>query len=601
MLVSKNVNIRFSVAIGILIFAGLLSTAQANCPSGNVVILEGGGYYCTYSFQTTDNTMQITVDGVPQNSPYNVSWDWGTTHNVSVSSNQSIISGQSQYVFTSWVFTPWIGNSTSINSRSISIVSEFETSGIYSANYNTQYYLTVNTNPSSIASISGSGWYDSGATATLTAPATAGSYTFSIWNVDGNPVSGSPISVLMNAAHTTTAVYLPNSYTISVSTSPSDLTPQPTGGGTYYYGDIATVTAQPVTGYTFQRWSKNRYPDSNNISYQSNVTDNLSLVAEYSQTPYTVSVSTSDLIAQPSGGGTYHYGDTAIVTAQSVPGYTFQRWTENGSLVSSNASYEFKVTGNRSLFAEYISAPYTISVSISPSYLTPKPYGGGTYRSGDTVTVVAQSVPGYTFRRWTENGNSVSTDTAYSFNGSGNRNLIAEYSKTATPTITLESGSGTSGSEIAVKGTDFDIFAENFPNVSIYFDGTAVKEGVMMYNDESGTLGSFRTTFTVPPNTESGTYRITAQGPKNSASADFVVEHPYPWREILVISSVIGGILGLKYLYPRIISPSKPMSNIGKQLPIIMETRGGIEGEDTGSQMQDNSISVEERGGIERL
>ncbi len=162
----------------------------------------------TYTFQTTNNSMQITVDGIMQMSPYNVSWIDGTIHNISVPDGQAIISGQSQYIFTLWN-----GMNTSTSS-SISITANASTTGIYNANYKKQYYLTVDTDPTGLASISGEGWYDSGTTAaTGIAQGTVGPLLFSTWNVDGINISGNPISVIMNAPHNATAIYLSSNVT----------------------------------------------------------------------------------------------------------------------------------------------------------------------------------------------------------------------------------------------------------------------------------------------------------------------------------------------------------------------------------------------------
>ncbi len=70
---------------------------------------------------------------------------------------------------------------------------------------------------------------------------------------------------------------------------------------------------------------------------------------------YNISVSTSPegLSPQPLGGGQYTYGENISVEAQMVDGYTFQNWTEGGSQVSTSATYQFIVTGNRSLIAVY--------------------------------------------------------------------------------------------------------------------------------------------------------------------------------------------------------------------------------------------------------
>ena len=54
------------------------------------------------------------------------------------------------------------------------------------------------------------------------------------------------------------------------------------------------------------------------------------------------------------GAGTYTQGQTCTVTATSANGYVFTNWTENGVVVSSNASYIFTVTGNRSLVAQFV-------------------------------------------------------------------------------------------------------------------------------------------------------------------------------------------------------------------------------------------------------
>ncbi|MFB3888734.1 MAG: OmpL47-type beta-barrel domain-containing protein [Candidatus Bathyarchaeia archaeon] len=75
------------------------------------------------------------------------------------------------------------------------------------------HYLNVNTEPSGILLISGSGYYDHGTNGTTgKAPATVVSngtiYAFSTWKKDGTPVSGNPISVLMDAPHTATASYV---------------------------------------------------------------------------------------------------------------------------------------------------------------------------------------------------------------------------------------------------------------------------------------------------------------------------------------------------------------------------------------------------------
>ena len=54
------------------------------------------------------------------------------------------------------------------------------------------------------------------------------------------------------------------------------------------------------------------------------------------------------------GGGAFASGNSDTVTATPNSGYTFANWTENGTVVSTAASYTFTLTGNRNLVANFI-------------------------------------------------------------------------------------------------------------------------------------------------------------------------------------------------------------------------------------------------------
>ena len=70
--------------------------------------------------------------------------------------------------------------------------------------------------------------------------------------------------------------------------------------------------------------------------------------------PYTINTTCSPANGGTvTGGGTYQQGQTCALTATANSGYTFGNWTENGSVVSTNANYTFTVTGNRSLVANF--------------------------------------------------------------------------------------------------------------------------------------------------------------------------------------------------------------------------------------------------------
>lgn len=65
--------------------------------------------------------------------------------------------------------------------------------------------------------------------------------------------------------------------------------------------------------------------------------------------------------------------------------------------------------------------PSTAGVSVNPYPWT------GIYFQGNTIRIVAKAKPGYRFISWQENGNTISTDTAYSYNPTTNRSFTALF------------------------------------------------------------------------------------------------------------------------------------------------------------------------------
>jgi hypothetical protein len=65
------------------------------------------------------------------------------------------------------------------------------------------------------------------------------------------------------------------------------------------------------------------------------------------------------------GTGLYTNGVNVTVTATATTGYKFACWTDNGSIVSSNATFQFAVDLNHSLVANFISLPQ-LSIGADP-------------------------------------------------------------------------------------------------------------------------------------------------------------------------------------------------------------------------------------------
>ena len=229
----------------------------------------------------------------------------------------------------------------------------------------------------------------------------------------------------------------PQAYVISVSANPTN-GGTVSGGGTYNQGTSCTVTASANTGYTFVNWTENGMTVSSHASYTFTVSGDRNLVAHFQAQPqnYNISVSANPTNGGTvSGGGTYQQGQSCTVTATPANGYTFQRWTENGQQVSTQANYTFTVTGDRTLVAQFQAQSYTITATADPT-TGGTVSGGGTFNYGQSCTLVATPATGYDFINWTKNGQQVSTNASYTFTVTESAAYVAHF-QIQTFTITL--------------------------------------------------------------------------------------------------------------------------------------------------------------------
>ena len=294
------------------------------------------------------------------------------------------------------------------------------------------YTITVTPDPTEGGTVTGGGTYQAGENCTVTATPNA-NYTFTNWTENGNLVStNASYTFTVNANRTLVAHFTINTYTINVSASPTN-GGNVTGGGTFTYGQNCTVTATAASGYTFTNWTEGSVVVSTNTSYSFSVTSNRNLVAHFTENPlpiYTISVTPKpEEGGTVRGAGTYQEGQTCIVSATPATGYNFVNWTENEVVFSTNTTYTFTVTGNRSLVANFSPISYTISASVNPA-VGGEVAGDGTYEYGTQVTLKVVPNEDYIFLNWTENGTVVAETEDYTFVVTGDRALIANVQST---------------------------------------------------------------------------------------------------------------------------------------------------------------------------
>ena len=163
------------------------------------------------------------------------------------------------------------------------------------------------------------------------------------------------------------------------------------------------------------------------------------------------------------GGGTFPADTTITIMAEANPGYSFINWTKDGTPVSTNSSYRFKVTENATYIANFevtTTTTYTITVSAEPENVGCLVWIGddqgqttSTFNEGDLCTVHAEAAQVYTFQYWTVSGSPFPISSPdYTFTVTDDRDLVAHFEENHATTYTI-SVSATEGGSAYVGDT----------------------------------------------------------------------------------------------------------------------------------------------------
>jgi hypothetical protein len=148
--------------------------------------------------QTSVAGLMFTVDGTSYSAPQSFTWQPGSSHTIATTSPQSGGTGV-QYAWTNWT-----------GGGAISHTVAPTTSTTYTANFGTQYYLTMTAGTGGTVTPA-SGWRSTGTTVSIRATPANG-YSFTTWTGSGtgsysgtnNPASitmGGPITETANFTH----------------------------------------------------------------------------------------------------------------------------------------------------------------------------------------------------------------------------------------------------------------------------------------------------------------------------------------------------------------------------------------------------------------
>lgn len=188
------------------------------------------------------------------------------------------------------------------------------------------------------------------------------------------------------------------------------------GGGTYYEGTQVTLTAIPRMGCTFEKWTSDAEGNtqvSTDKIYAFTPTNSSTYYAWFKNDIYTLTVGNYNTSAgyvtdiKPEG---YVYNETAVLTAVTNSGYTFDGWkNEYGLIESTEVTLSIQVSGNMTI------TPVFTQTQADTTYYTVAFYHqSGSLLKSERVatngTVTPPNTPskaGYEFKGWTTDGTNV--------------------------------------------------------------------------------------------------------------------------------------------------------------------------------------------------
>ncbi len=282
------------------------------------------------------------------------------------------------------------------------------------------FTLTVVANDTLMGSVTGSGVYPIGDTATIEAFPNIGC-EFLFWN---DSITDNPRDVVVTQDSTFTAHFGFIEYLIEVSASPEDAGTV-AGGGIYHYGDTATLTASPLSGFEFLGWSDSIADNPRDVI----VAADSSFTALFGIRQCSVAVVASpEGAGTMTGGGTYAFGSTIEIEATANEGHDFLQWADG---IADNPR-SVTITSDTTFTAEFSTYQYEISASATPE-------NGGTvsgigiYDHGSTATLTAIANEYYEFVCW----NDGQASNPRSFIVTQNATFTAMFTKTGTPEFTI--------------------------------------------------------------------------------------------------------------------------------------------------------------------
>ena len=203
-------------------------------------------------------------------------------------------------------------------------------------------------------------------------------------------------------------------YILTLSVSPSGAGTV-SGGGDYYYGDTAYISASANENYKFTKWSD----DNTNASRSFTITDDVSLTAYFEYIGVVVNISSGQggsatvrntRTGQSGTSVSGIVGDTFVFSGTPNIGYSkaYVQLSGSSNQIAYGSNYTIDASGTYNFTGYFTPNQYTISVSKGSGEFDSY-HSGGTYSYGTNVELWVNVNPHYNFLYWEDsNGNRIS-------------------------------------------------------------------------------------------------------------------------------------------------------------------------------------------------
>jgi uncharacterized repeat protein (TIGR03803 family) len=329
-----------------------------------------------------------------------------------------------------WLFTSW-NNGTTNNPYPITVPPSNIT---YTANFAPASLVTGLASPTNGGRVTGSGWYIVGSNATLTAIA-SNNWLFINWN---GGVTSTNLTIPVPATNVTYTATFAATATIVVGAN-TNAGGTVTGGGFFFVGSNATLTATASNGWQFLSWSDGVTNTPRTVVVASNTT----FTALFAPTALiTTQVSPTNTAGSVTGGGIYVVGSNALLTATASNLWRFIVWNDGAT----NNPYSVLVPSAGAAYTANFSRLGTVQVLASPTS-GGSVTGGGQYIVGSNATVTATASNSWQFMNW--NGSITNNPWVFTMTD-GTTNATAYFSTVSTITVLA---SPTYGGSVSNGGT----------------------------------------------------------------------------------------------------------------------------------------------------